>query len=410
MRVIPILVIVILFLIVDWYIFRGLSKTGTRPWIKWLFPLSSLVHLIVYFIYFLMFFRGNLYAPYLMNLLVGITFLIFVGKLFTATILITEQLGNISIRLNNLFKRPERRIIPSRRKFVRNASLGVAAIPLMTGFFGLVIGKYRYHINRVKLKSTRLPRAFNGFKIVQISDFHAGSFDWFEQVEKGMKKINDLQPDLIVFTGDLVNNRSIEALPFKELWSNLHAKYGKFAVLGNHDYGDYLPWKNDRERQENQNLMYQFYRETGFRLLLNEHQTIEINGDKIIIAGVENWGTGRFPQYGKLDEALKDVEHESYTILLSHDPDHWKEQVRYHHNPVDLTLSGHTHGAQFGVPIPGGVWSPASWRYDFWKGLYKEDDIRHLYVNTGIGFLGYPGRINMAPEITLFELSSEKAT
>lgn len=404
MRIIPVLIIVTIFLLVDWYIYKGLSKTNTKRWIKLIFPFSSVAHLLVYFLYFFMFYQGNLYAPYVMNLLVGITFLIFIGKLFTVVILLTEQIGNLSIRFSNMFKNPERRIVPSRRKFVRNTSLGVAAIPLLTGFFGLVIGKYLFKVQRVKLKSNRLPQKFKGFKIVQISDFHAGSFDWFEQVKEGMEKINELEPDLIVFTGDLVNNRTAEVLPFQELWTNLKAKHGKFAVLGNHDYGDYVPWESDQERQENLELMYRFYKDTGFKLLMNENEFIEIEGQKIALAGVENWGTGRFPKYGKINEALEGVDNEMFTVLLSHDPDHWKEQVRHLDNPIDLTLSGHTHGAQFGVPIPGGVWSPASWRYDFWKGLYKQDQIRHLYVNTGFGFLGYPGRINMAPEITLFEL------
>jgi len=406
MRFLPVLILVAIFVLVDWYLFRSLSKSNTRRWIKWIFPISSALFLLVYFLYFWMFSLGNLYAPYLMNLLVGITFLIFIGKLFSVTILLTEQANNISVRFSNLFKKPERRKIPTRRKFVRNTALGVAAIPLLTGFFGLVIGKYLYKINRIPLKSKRLPKVFDGFKIVQISDFHAGSFDWFEQVKDGMQMINDLKPDLILFTGDLVNNRTDEALRFQELWSNLKAKYGKFAVLGNHDYGDYVPWKNDEERQANLNRMFQFYEETGFKLLINEHQVIEIGEDKISIAGVENWGTGRFPQYGKIDQALSGIDTETFTVLLSHDPDHWKEVVRYLPQTIDLTLSGHTHGAQFGVPIPGGTWSPASWRYDFWKGMYAQDDNRRLYVNTGFGFLGYPGRINMPPEITLFELEA----
>lgn len=406
MRIIPVLILVTIFLLVDWYIYKSLTKTHTKRWIKLLFPISSVVHLLVYLIYFLMFYNGNLYAPYLMNLLVGITFLIFVGKLFTLIILFSEQLLNIFLRLFNIFKRQERRSIPSRRSFVRNTSLGLASIPLLTGFFGLIIGKYLYKVNHIKIKSPRLPEKFNGFKVVQISDFHAGSFDWFEQVKEGMQKINDLQPDLIVFTGDLVNNRTKEALPFLELWSNLKAKHGKFAVLGNHDYGDYVPWNNEKEREENLYALYRFYQDAGFKLLLNESQLIEIDQVQIAIAGVENWGTGRFPKYGKLDVALENIHYDMFTVLLSHDPDHWKEQIRKHENPVDLTLSGHTHGAQFGVPIPGGVWSPAKLRYDFWKGIYKHDDIRQLYVNTGFGFLGYPGRVNMPPEITLFELNT----
>lgn len=404
MRFLPVIILVSIFALLDWYLYRSLSKTNTKRWIKWIFPLSSILFLMVYFTYFMMFSKGHLYAPYLMNLLVGVTFLIFVGKLFAVVILLGEQLTNLGLRLKNLSKKPEFRQVPSRRKFVRNTALGTASIPLLSGIFGLLIGKYLYKINTVKIKSNRVPEAFKGFKIVQISDFHAGSFDWFEQVKEGMQMINDLKPDVILFTGDLVNNRTQEVLDFQDLWKNLNAKHGKFAVLGNHDYGDYMPWSNNEEKVQNLERMKQFYRDTDFKLLMNENQMIEIGEEKIAIAGVENWGTGRFPKYGKIEEALKGIDHDQFTVLLSHDPDHWKEQVRHHANPVDLTLSGHTHGAQFGVPIPGGVWSPASWRYDFWKGLYKQDEIRHLYVNTGFGFLGYPGRISMAPEITLFEL------
>lgn len=404
MRFLPVIILVSIFALLDWYLYHSLSKTNTKRWIKLIFPLSSILFLLVYFTYFMMFSKGHLYAPYLMNLLVGVTFLIFVGKLFAVVILLGEQLTNHGLRLKNLFKKPEFRQVPSRRKFVRNTALGAASIPLLSGIFGLLIGKYLYKINTVKIKSNRVTEAFKGFKIVQISDFHAGSFDWFEQVKEGMQMINDLKPDLILFTGDLVNNRTQEVLDFQDLWKNLNAKHGKFAVLGNHDYGDYMPWSNNEEKVQNLERMKQFYRDTDFKLLMNENQMIEIGEEKIAIAGVENWGTGRFPKYGKIEEALKGIDHDQFTVLLSHDPDHWKEQVRHHANPVDLTLSGHTHGAQFGVPIPGGVWSPASWRYDFWKGLYKQDEIRHLYVNTGFGFLGYPGRINMAPEITLFEL------
>ena len=405
MRIIPVLIIVAIFLIIDIYIYRGLGKTHTKRWVKLLFPISSLVHLTVYTLYFLMFAKGQLYAPYLMNLLVGITFLLFVGKLFTVLVLLAEQLFNFSPYLYRKVETFHLKPMPSRRKIVRNVSLGAAALPFASGIFGLIIGKYLYKVNEVKLKSKKLPRAFSGLRVVQISDFHAGSFDWFEQVKEGMQMINDLKPDLILFTGDLVNNRTNEVLPFQELWSNLSARFGKFAVLGNHDYGDYVPWDSEKEREENMNQMKRFYKETGFKLLMNEHQVIDIEGEKLALVGVENWGTGRFPKYGDLPKALKGLEEDIFKILLSHDPDHWKFEVKSFATQIDLTLSGHTHGAQFGVPIPfKGKWSPASWRYDYWRGLYQEKD-RNLYVNTGFGFLGYPGRINMAPEITLFVLN-----
>ncbi len=405
MRIIPVLIIVSIFIIIDIYIYRGLGKTQTKGWVKLMFPLSSLVLVLILTLYFWMIAQEHLYAPYLMNLLVGVTFLLFVGKLFTVIILLTEQVRNVTLFFRNWISPKRETAMPSRRKFVRNVSLGAAGLPFVSGIFGLVIGKYLYKVNEVKLKSAKLPKALSGLRVVQISDFHAGSFDWFEQVKEGMQMINNLKPDLILFTGDLVNNRTNEVLPFQELWANLDAKYGKFAVLGNHDYGDYVPWDSEKEREENMNQMRRFYEETDFKLLLNEHQIIDIEGEKLALVGVENWGTGHFPKYGDLPKALKGLDEECFKILLSHDPDHWKFEVKSFPTQIDLTLSGHTHGAQFGVPIPfRGKWSPASWRYDYWRGLYQEKD-RNLYVNTGFGFLGYPGRINMAPEITLFVLN-----
>lgn len=406
MRILPLLILVTVFFLVDWYLFRSLAKTNTKKWLKWSFPISSVVHLLVYTAYFFMFARGHLYAPYFMNLLVGITFLLFIGKLFALVILLSEQIKNAILFVGRFIKNKEKATIPSRRKFMRNMALGSATIPFATGIFGLLIGKYLYKINEFKIKSAFLSAQLRGLRVVQISDFHAGSFDWMEQVRKGMEKINALEPDLILFTGDLVNNRTDEVLPYKELWSNLHAKYGKFAVLGNHDYGEYMPFSSVKEKEDNLNRMKQFYTETGFNLLLNEHHVLEIKGTKLAIIGVENWGTGRFPKYGDLAKATKGLDEDIFKILLSHDPDHWKFKVKHHKQRIDLTLSGHTHGAQFGVPIPfGGKWSPASWRYEYWRGMYANHD-RKLYVNTGFGFLGYPGRINMPPEITVFELNT----
>jgi predicted MPP superfamily phosphohydrolase len=356
-----------------------------------------------------MFWKGNLYAPYLMNLLVGITFMIFVGKLFSFTLLFGEQLVLLVRKLIQLFKPKETRQVPGRRKFVRNTALGVASIPLFTGIFGLIIGKYLYKVNSISLNFNRLPKSFDGLKVVQFTDFHAGSFDWDNKVQEGLQMINDLKPDLILFTGDLVNNRLDEALPYLDMLKDLKAKHGKFAILGNHDYGDYIQWDSEEEKQKNLDGFEEFYRNAGFKLLKNHFEKIEINGESIVVAGVENWGSGRFPKHGDLDQTFKEKDPNLFTLLLSHDPDHWKEKIRAHEQHVDLTLSGHTHGAQFGVPIPGGLWSPVSWRYDFWKGLYTHTSGEQLYVNTGFGFLGYPGRINMPPEITEITLRTASA-
>jgi predicted MPP superfamily phosphohydrolase len=404
MRIIVLVIVFAIFIAIDLYIFYSLGKTGTKRWIKWVFPASTVSFVLLFMFIIFFFSKGRVQAPYFLNLLVGVLFLLTVGKLFAFAVLGVEQLTNITLIIKNWIAKSSSESVPSRRIFVRNIALGAAALPFASGIFGLLIGKYMYKVNEVKLKSKKIPKALAGLRVVQISDFHAGSFDWFEQVKEGMQMINDLKPDLILFTGDLVNNRTHEVLPFQELWTNLEARYGKFAVLGNHDYGDYVPWDSEKEREENLNQMKRFYEETGFNLLMNEHQVIDIEGEKLALVGVENWGTGRFPKYGDLPKALKGLDEECFKILLSHDPDHWKFEVKSFPKQIDLTLSGHTHGAQFGVPIPfKGKWSPASWRYDYWRGLYQEKD-RNLYVNTGFGFLGYPGRINMAPEITLFVL------
>ncbi len=268
--------------------------------------------------------------------------------------------------------------------------------------YGIIFGKYDYKVSTVKLKIANLPSAFQGFKVLQISDIHAGSFDSMKAVQKGIDLIKAQKADLIVFTGDLVNGSPHEIEPFYPLFSQLSASYGVYSCLGNHDYYQIRALKT-RDRNEILNFFRKQHKAAGFELLINENRLIEKGGGKIALVGVENWGLPPFPQYGDLDQSLKGTEGELVRILLSHDPSHWDEKVIDNSELINLTLSGHTHAGQFGWNIFGWAWSPVKYKYPRWAGLYEKND-RFLYVNRGFGFLGFPGRVGMYPEISVFEL------
>jgi len=291
----------------------------------------------------------------------------------------------------------------TRRKFLNQLGIAFAAVPFISLFYGITYGRFNFTVRKFELKYPNLPEKFNGFKIVQISDFHIGSFlDYNDVVKESVNIINEQKADLLLFTGDFVNNVSSELDPFMSTLKSLKAKTGKFSVLGNHDYGDYVRWNSIQEKQNNLKRLVEMQRDLGFDLLLNESRRIELGDQKIELLGIENWGLPPFPQYGDLNKTLKNVNPESFKILMSHDPTHFNEQV-FEKTDIDLTLSGHTHGAQFGIEIPGWRWSPVTLRYKHWGGLYNEGS-QKIYVNTGIGFIGFPGRVGMPPEITVFEL------
>lgn len=290
----------------------------------------------------------------------------------------------------------------NRKEFLSKAAILFAGIPFATMLYGMIKGAYEFKIFKEKIISPKFPSAFNGLKIVQISDLHLGSFTSAEPLEKAVELINQQEADYILFTGDLVNEKTDEAYPFIETLKKIKAKNGIFSVLGNHDYGDYIQWPSDTAKQENLKAMHKVHSDLGWKLLLNEHQIIEKDGEKIAIIGVENWGMGRFPKYGKLDTAYKGTENISFKILLSHDPSHWENQVKKEYKDINLTLSGHTHGMQFGVEFPGFKWSPVQYVYKQWAGLYEENN-QLLYVNRGLGFIGYAGRVGIMPEITVLE-------
>jgi predicted MPP superfamily phosphohydrolase len=265
--------------------------------------------------------------------------------------------------------------------------------------------KYRYQVNRIRLSFKNLPASFKGLRIVHISDIHSGSFTDKEAVEKGVKKILKEKPDLILFTGDLVNDRAIEMADYIDVFSKLNAPLGVYSTLGNHDYGDYVRWDSVEAKKENLEQLKQVHAKMGWRLLMNEHVVLEKGNEQVALLGIENWsGKGNFGRYGKMEEAYPGTEKYPFKILMSHDPSHWDAEVRTKYPDIDLTLSGHTHGMQFGVELPGFRWSPVQYMYPQWAGLY-EGDKQKLYVNRGYGFLGYPGRVGILPEITVIELA-----
>ena len=291
----------------------------------------------------------------------------------------------------------------TRSEFLTKTALAAAAVPFGAFAFGIISGAHDYRIKRITLRLANLPGAFDGFRIGQVSDIHSGSFYNKTAVQGGVEMLNNEKPDIIFFTGDLVNNETDEVRDYKEVFSKLKAPFGIKSVTGNHDYGDYKSWSSQTSKAKNFQDLVQVHKDMGYDILMNEHRIIEVDGEKIAVLGIENWGMGRFPKYGDLSMAYQGIEEASSKILLSHDPSHWDAQVRKDYSDIDLMLAGHTHGFQFGVEIGGFKWSPSQYMYKQWAGLYTEGH-QHLYVNRGFGFIGYPGRIGIPPELTIIEL------
>jgi predicted MPP superfamily phosphohydrolase len=292
----------------------------------------------------------------------------------------------------------------SRLNFLVKTGFVVAAIPFASLIYGMIGGAYNFRVRKVAMKFPNLPDSFNGLKIIQISDLHTGSYMGTNHLETAVDMILKENANVIFFTGDLVNDLHTEALEFRHVLSRLNAPMGVYSILGNHDYGDYYKWPDEKSKHENLDKLKAFHGEVGWKLLLNEHTYLERSGEKIGLIGVENYsGHRNFSRYGDMKKATDNYEIQPFNLLLSHDPSHWDYQVRKDYKYIDLTLSGHTHGFQFGVEIPGFKWSPVQYFYKQWADLYKEEN-QFLYVNRGLGFIGYPGRVGILPEITLIEL------
>lgn len=294
-----------------------------------------------------------------------------------------------------------------RSVFLRQTALVLGGLSLLGFTFG-ISNRYSYRVRKLKLRFASLPDAFKGLRIVQISDIHTGSFDNHAAVAHGIERAMDQKADLILFTGDLVNNHAIEVdAKYQEIFSRLKAPMGVYSTLGNHDYGDYVHWPSKQAKMDNLEMLKGIHKSMGWRLLMNEHVVLERGGDKIALIGIENWSAkANFPKYGDMAKAYTGLKEKeiAFKILMSHDPSHWHAQVVPEYHDVQLTLSGHTHGMQFGVDSKWLRWSPVQYMYKEWAGLYTEGE-QQLYVNRGFGFLGYPGRLGVMPEITVFELA-----
>lgn len=346
--------------------------------------------------------RGATRSPFL-TYLISTLFIIFGSKLVVVLFLLVDdavRLGKVA--LNSMSTVPD--FDPSRSVLLNQVALLVAAVPFVAFMYGMMKGAYDYRVKRIKLRLPHLPQAFDGYKMLQISDLHTGSFNSTAPLKEAVALINKQEADLVFFTGDLVNNLASEVQQHIPTLKQIRAKEGVFSVLGNHDYADYVRWESPEAKRQNLQTLIQSHGKMGWQLLLNEHRVIQKDGQKIAVLGVENWGNrAGFPKYGRLEEAYRGTEGVPFKVLLSHDPSHWDGEVNQKYQDIDLMLAGHTHGMQFGLNIPGLKWSPVQYVYKQWAGLYQKGR-QYLYVNTGLGFLGYPGRVGFLPEITVFEL------
>lgn len=400
----------LIYTLLDYYVFQAVKVVVA--------PFSSTVRLLIYILYWsltifsfvaLIAFgsvdpskhhnlRAFLATAVFMNILAKLTAGLFV---FADDILRAGRYAYQGLFQNGVPNPSTENGMP-RSEFLSKSALIAGAVPIAAMSYGIVSGAYDYRVRRRTITLPNLPKAFDGIRIGQLSDIHSGSFFNKTAVQGGVDMLNAEKPDLFLFTGDLVNNESKEVADYLDVFSKVKAPIGKFSVLGNHDYGDYKAWTSSAEKQKNLAQLIQSHKDMGWDILLNEHRYLEVDGDRLAIMGVENWGARGFAKYGDLAKTAQNVEADT-KILLSHDPSHWDAQIRPHYGDIDLTLSGHTHGFQFGVEIGNFRWSPSQYLYKQWADHYTEGN-QHLYVNRGFGFLGYPGRVGILPEITILEL------
>ena len=401
---------VFLYTLLGFYAFQAVRVFTKNPYLLFVYAVLALVVLGT-FIYYFALTGGDRGISGARSYALAYLMIFMVFQLVVVIFLFGEDLTRLIIGgFRKWSSSTSDTVIPSRRKFLSAVALGVASIPFAGLLYGIYKGKYDFRVLTHILEFEDLPDAFDGYRITQISDIHSGSFDDKEMVAYAVDLINRQEGDVLLFTGDIVNNKSDELLPWMETFSRLKAKDGMYAVLGNHDYGDYAYWNSEEEKTANLEQLKALQKQLGFDLLLNESRYLQKGEDKIALIGVENWGAGGFKKAGDLDKAVRHIGQEDFKILMSHDPSHWEQQVIGHPYHYHLTLSGHTHGMQFGVEIPGWIkWSPIKWRYKYWAGIYQEMG-QYINVNRGLGFLGYPGRLGIWPEITVIELKKAGKT
>lgn len=394
----------IFFILITLYGFQAIKTVSKNPWVHYLFIGLGLLIIGNFVIQFAMSSEGRVLSP-AKSYAFGFLLVFLAFNLVIIPFMIGEDILRFFMgSYEKLFSQKQAFHAPSRRKFISTIAIGIAAIPFASLLYGMYRGKYNFKVLRYVLHFEDLPEAFDGYRITQISDIHSGSFDNREKIEYAVNLVKEQKGDVLLFTGDLVNNKATEMLPWKDLFGELKAKDGVYSILGNHDYGDYVDWNSQAEKTQNLEDLKFLQKQMGFDLLLNESRFIERDGQRIAIIGVENWGKGGFKKAGDLKKASEHIDKNDFKILMSHDPSHWDEVVLKDDYHYHLTLSGHTHGMQFGIEIPGWIkWSPVKWRYKHWAGIYKELG-QYINVNRGFGYLGYPGRVGIWPEITVIEL------
>jgi hypothetical protein len=400
------LLVLAFFIALEIYSFQLIRTLSRDHWWKWIYLAVSILAVLNVILQFLL-------SPDRTQISVGrdiaITFVLafFTLKIVFFIFMFSEDIyRSIEGLITSLSRKrePDQSFLPGRREFLAKVGLAVAALPFGAILYGAWRGKYDYQVREYELSFADLPEAFDGYKITQLSDIHVGSFDDKEEVAYAVKLANQQQSDLILFTGDLVNNEAKEMNGWEDIFGSLTAADGVYSVLGNHDYGDYVQWGTKEAKEENMQQLYKVQKDMGWRLLLDENEKITRGADSISLVGVQNWGGGRFPKYGDLQKASAGLSKDEFKVLLSHDPTHWDLQVKNDEKKYHLTLSGHTHGMQFGIEIPGFIkLSPAWFIYKKWAGIYKEAG-QFLNVNRGFGFLGYSGRAGIWPEITVITL------
>ena len=398
------IILFVIIAIVELYSFQVIKTVTKSKWILIVYAVIS-VAAIVFITYELMKFDRSVGQTKTTLITLGLLLLVLLPKLVLTFVLLLEDVTRILIgTFTHFMGHNSDSFLPERRKFVSQVAIGLAAVPFLSLIYGMTIGKYNYKVIRQTLFFPDLPDAFDGFKITQISDIHSGSFDDENKIRYAIDLINEQESDLLLFTGDIVNAKADEMHPWIDIFKGINKhEYGKYSVLGNHDYGAYLDWKSEKAKAENFVAIKDLHRQIDFKLMLNENVKIKKGKDEISLIGVENWGK-HFGEFGDIDKASENVTATDFKILMSHDPSHWEYIVKQHPKNIQLTLSGHTHGMQFGIEIPGYFkWSLAKYIYKQWAGLYEEFG-RYVYVNRGFGFHAYPGRVGIMPEITVFEL------
>ena len=395
------LIIFLAFLLfVDLYSYQGI-RTVSKKRTKQIYIFTNI---FLYCLLFLqLFFTEDLRNSKFLTYNFSLIFILFISKTIILTLLFFEDIFRITKFF--FYRIQKKKIDNSRRKFVSQLSLVVASIPLPIMIHGITRGRYNFKVINHEIKFKNLPKSFDGYTITHLSDFHCGSFENKSKINYAIDLINEQKSDIITFTGDFVNNIYTEILPWKTQFKKLYSKDGKYSVLGNHDYGDYYEWGSEQNKVSGFNKLIEIQNEIGFKVLRDEKFTIKRGQDSINLIGVENWGDG-FKKKGDIDKAITEINKSDFKIVLSHDPSHWDKILVDHKENFDLTLSGHTHGMQFGIEIPGFIkWSPVKYRYKYWAGLYKRKD-QYINVNRGFGVLGFPGRVGIWPEITVIKLRS----